>query len=47
MINKNLLDDLNNFYLATKNNLRNIYQKSNLYDKKISKKKNIKLMISL
>ena len=37
MINKNLLDDLSNFYLATKNNLRNIYRKSNLYDKKISK----------
>ena len=37
MINKNLLDNLSNFYLATKNNLRNIYRKSNLYDKKISK----------
>ena len=37
MIKKNLLEDLSNFYLATKNNLKNIYQKSNLYDKKISK----------
>ena len=40
MINTNLLDYLNNFYLNTKNNLKNIYQKSNLYDKKISKVNN-------
>ncbi|MDC0943905.1 heparinase II/III-family protein [Candidatus Pelagibacter sp.] len=33
----NLLENLINFYLNTKNNFRNIYQKSNLYDKKISK----------
>ncbi|MDC0250342.1 heparinase II/III-family protein [Candidatus Pelagibacter sp.] len=37
MNNSNLLDNLSNFYLTTKNNFRNIYQKSNLYDKKISK----------
>ena len=41
MINKNLLGNLINFYLTTKNNFRNIYQKSNLYDKKISKVNNI------
>ena len=40
MINTNLLDNLSNFYLTAKNNLRNIYQKSNLYDKKISKVNN-------
>ena len=40
MINSNLLDNLNNFYLTVKNNLRNIYQTSNLYDKKISKVNN-------
>ena len=33
----NLLDHFSNFYLTTKNNFRNIYQKSNLYDKKISR----------
>ena len=37
MSKKNLLEDLSNFYLARKNNLKNIDQKSNLYDKKISK----------
>ena len=37
MNNTNLLDYLSNFYLATKKNLRNIYQKSNIYDRKISK----------
>ena len=37
MTNINLLDNLSNFCLTTKNNFRNIYQKSNLYDKKISK----------
>ena len=37
MIDKNLLNNLNHFYLNTKNNLQNIYQRSNLYDKKISK----------
>ena len=36
MINTNL----SNFYLKIKNNFRNIYQKSNLYDKKISKVNN-------
>jgi len=40
MINTNLLNNLSNFYLTAKNNLRNIYQKSNLYDKKISKVNN-------
>jgi uncharacterized heparinase superfamily protein len=33
----NLLDHFSNFYLTTKNNFRNVYQKSNLYDKKISR----------
>jgi len=42
MINTNLLDSLINFYLTTKNNFKNIYQKSNLYDKKISKVNNNK-----
>ena len=37
MTNTNLLDNLSNFYLVTKKNLRNIYQKSNIYDKKISR----------
>ena len=37
MININLLENLSNFYLNTKKKFRNIYQKSNLYDKKISK----------
>ena len=32
-----LLDHFSNFYLSTKNNFRSIYQKSNLYNKKISK----------
>jgi uncharacterized heparinase superfamily protein len=40
MINKNLIENLSNLYLKTKNNFRNIYQKSNLYDKKISKVNN-------
>ena len=37
MIHINLLDKLNNLYLNTKKNLRNIYQKSNFYNKKLSK----------
>ena len=37
MIHINLLDWLNNLYLNTKKNLRNIYQKSNFYNKKLSK----------
>ena len=37
MIHTNLLDNLSNFYLSTKNSFKNIYQKSNLYDKKISR----------
>ena len=37
MIIKNLLDNFGNFYLTTKNNFRSFYQKSNLYDKKISR----------
>ena len=37
MININLLDNLTNVYLNIKKSLRNIYQKSNFYDKKISK----------
>ncbi|MDC6482683.1 heparinase, partial [Candidatus Pelagibacter sp.] len=37
MANTNLLDHLSNFYLTTKKNLRNIYQKSNIYDSKISR----------
>ena len=37
MINKNLLNNLSNLYLNTKKNFRNIYKKSNLYDKKISR----------
>ena len=37
MSNINLLDNLINFYLITKNNFKNIYRKSNVYDKKISK----------
>ena len=36
MTNTNLLDNLSNFYQATKKNLRSIYQKSNIYDRKIS-----------
>ena len=40
MININLLENLSNFYLNTKKKFRNIYQKSNLYDKKISKVSN-------
>jgi len=35
--NINLLDKLNNLYLNTKKKFRNIYQKSNFYNKKISK----------
>ena len=37
MINIDLLNNFNNFYLNVKKSLRNIYRKSNLYDKKISK----------
>ena len=37
MINIDLLNNFNNFYLNIKKSLRNIYRKSNLYDKKISK----------
>ncbi len=37
MIDINLLDNLRNFYLSTKNNFKNIYRKSNLYNKKISR----------
>ena len=37
MIQINLFDRLNNLYLNTKKNLRKIYQKSNFYNKKISK----------
>ena len=37
MININLIENLSNLYLKIKNSLRNIYQKLNLYDKKISK----------
>ena len=37
MINKNLLENLSNFYLKTKTSFKNIYQESNLYNKKISK----------
>ena len=37
MIHINLLDKINTFYLKTKKNLRNIYQKSNFYNKKLSK----------
>ena len=37
MIHINLLDKLNNLYLKTKKHLRNIYQKSNFYNKKLSK----------
>jgi len=40
MIRITLLDNLSNFYLNIKKNFRNIYQKSNLYDKKISKVNN-------
>jgi len=40
MTNTNLLENLSNFYLTTKKNLRNIYQKSNLYDRKISRVNN-------
>ena len=40
MININLLNNLSNLYLNTKKNFRNIYKKSNLYDKKISRIKN-------
>ena len=40
MTNTNLLDNLSNFYLATKKNLRSIYQKSNIYDRKISRVNN-------
>jgi uncharacterized heparinase superfamily protein len=40
MIIINLIENLSNLYLKTKNNFRNIYQKSNLYDKKISKVNN-------
>ena len=35
MINIDLLNNINNFYLNTKKSFRNIYRKSNLYDKKI------------
>jgi uncharacterized heparinase superfamily protein len=37
MNSKSLYDDLNNFFLNIKDNFRKIYQKSNFYDKKISK----------
>jgi uncharacterized heparinase superfamily protein len=40
MININLLNNLSNLYLNTKKKFRNIYKKSNLYDKKISRIKN-------
>ena len=40
MINIDLLNNFNNFYLNTKKSFRNIYRKSNLYDKKISKVNN-------
>ena len=37
MIHIDLLDKLNNLYLNAKKNLRNIYQRSNFYNKKLSK----------
>ena len=37
MVNINLLNNLSNLFLKTKKNFRNIYKKSNLYDRKISK----------
>ena len=37
MINIKFLDSLSNLYLNTKNRFKNIYLKSNFYDKKISK----------
>ena len=40
MIRTNFLENLSNLYLNTKKYFRNIYQKSNLYDKKISKVNN-------
>jgi len=40
MINIDLLNNFNNFYLNIKKSFRNIYRKSNLYDKKISKVNN-------
>ena len=40
MANTNLLYYLSNFYLTTKKNLRSIYQKSNVYDRKISRVNN-------
>ena len=40
MININLLNNLSNLYLNTKKKFKNIYKKSNFYDKKISRIKN-------
>ena len=40
MTNTNLIESLSNLYLKTKNNFKRIYQKSNLYNKKISKVNN-------
>ena len=37
MINIRFLKNLNHLYLITKNKFKNIYLRSNLYDKKISK----------
>jgi uncharacterized heparinase superfamily protein len=37
MVNENLLSNLGQFFLSTKNSFKKIYQNSNFYDKKISK----------
>ena len=41
MIIKNLIVDLSQFYFKIKKSLKEFYQNSNLYNKKISKTKNI------
>ena len=41
MIIKNLTDNLNQFYFNLKKNLKEFYQNSSFYDKKISRTKNI------
>ena len=41
MIIKNLTDSLSQFYLNLKKSLKEFYQNSSFYDKKISRTKNI------
>ena len=43
MIRRNFLGSLSEFYIDLKGSLKNIYQNSNFYEKKISKVDNVNL----